>query len=103
MLTKVLESCIGGANFDVKQLSGNINVAKYEFSLLSWCIPVFHSISLINDGRTSLQHHGVHERLEHSIWRYMVHSHIKINFLLFPGTLLTVLPLKNAPDSGPIS
>ncbi|XP_057778024.1 protein virilizer homolog isoform X2 [Salvia miltiorrhiza] len=56
MLTQVLERCIGGANFDVKQFSGNINLAKFEFSVLSWCIPVFQSVSLISDGRTSLQH-----------------------------------------------
>ncbi|KAH6806170.1 hypothetical protein C2S51_031001 [Perilla frutescens var. frutescens] len=62
MLTKVLERCIGDANFDAKQFSGSINIAKYEFSLLSWSIPVFQSVTLISDGRTSLQHPGVHER-----------------------------------------
>ncbi|XP_047976434.1 protein virilizer homolog isoform X3 [Salvia hispanica] len=62
MLTEVLERCIGGANFDVKQFPGNINLAKYEFPVLSWCIPVFQCLSLISDGRTSLQYPGVHER-----------------------------------------
>lgn len=62
MLTLVLEKCIGGADFDAKQFSGNINPAKYESSSLSWCIPVFQSVSLISDGRTSSQHPGVHER-----------------------------------------
>lgn len=67
MLTEVLERCIGGANFDVKQFPGNINLAKYEFPVLSWCIPVFQCLSLISDGRTSLQYPGVHERSGFSI------------------------------------
>ncbi|XP_042045920.1 protein virilizer homolog isoform X2 [Salvia splendens] len=62
MLTEVLERCTGGANFDVKQFPGNINLAKYEFPVLSWCIPVFQCLLLISDGRTSLQYPGVHER-----------------------------------------
>ncbi|KAI3471763.1 hypothetical protein Pfo_028416 [Paulownia fortunei] len=62
MLTKVLEMCIGAANSDVKQFHENINLAKYEFSLLSWSIPVFQSISLISDGRASVQLPGVHDR-----------------------------------------
>ncbi|KAK6147265.1 hypothetical protein DH2020_018177 [Rehmannia glutinosa] len=59
MLTKVLEKCIGAANSDVKQFHEN---AKFEFSLLSWSIPVFQSISLISDGQASVQHSGVHDR-----------------------------------------
>ncbi|KAK6147294.1 hypothetical protein DH2020_018206 [Rehmannia glutinosa] len=63
MLTKVLEKCIGAANSDVKQFHEN---AKFEFSLLSWSIPVFQSISLISDGQASVQHSGVHDRSENS-------------------------------------
>ncbi|KAL8527003.1 hypothetical protein ACS0TY_016029 [Phlomoides rotata] len=62
MLINVLERCIGAANGDVKQFSENANLAKYEFSLISWCIPVFKCISLIGDDRASLQPPGVHDR-----------------------------------------
>lgn len=114
MLTKVLERCIGAANSDVKQFSGNINLAKYEFSLLSLSIPVFQCISLISDGRASLQHPGVHDWSENSMLSlYMapsflntcldIHSYNKIYFMLFPGTFLIVLQLKNVPHSGYIS
>lgn len=61
MLTQVLERCIGGADFDAKRFS------KYESSSLSWCIPVFQSVSLMSDGRTSPQHLEVHERSEFSM------------------------------------
>ncbi|KAK4414757.1 protein virilizer [Sesamum alatum] len=62
MLTEVLERCTGAANSDVKQFSENINLAKYESSLISWCIPVFRSISLISDDCASFQHPGVQDR-----------------------------------------
>lgn len=64
MLTKVLERCIEAAGSDMKQFSENINLGKYEFSLLSWSIPVFQSISLISDGRVPFQHHVVQDRSE---------------------------------------
>ncbi|KAG8376803.1 hypothetical protein BUALT_Bualt09G0101900 [Buddleja alternifolia] len=64
MLMKVLERCIGAANSYVKQFPGNIVLPKDEFSLLSWSIPVFQSISLISDDRPSIQHPGVYGRLE---------------------------------------
>ncbi|KAL7137266.1 hypothetical protein ABFS83_10G080600 [Erythranthe nasuta] len=54
MLAEVLERCIGAAN---------TNLPKYDFSLLSWSIPVFQSISLISDGRVSFQHSGGRDRI----------------------------------------
>ncbi|XP_011094238.1 uncharacterized protein LOC105173993 isoform X2 [Sesamum indicum] len=62
MLTKVLEKCTGAANSDVKQFSENINLAKYESSLISWSTPVFQSISLISDDSAFFQHPGVQYR-----------------------------------------
>ncbi|KAL2534543.1 embryo defective [Abeliophyllum distichum] len=62
MLSKVLERCIGATNSDVKQFPENRNVAKDEFSLLSWCVPVFKSISLISDSRASVQCAGANGR-----------------------------------------
>ncbi|KAL2463984.1 embryo defective [Forsythia ovata] len=62
MLTKVLERCIAATNSDVKQFPENRNVAKDEFYLLSWCVPVFKSISLISDARASVQCAGANGR-----------------------------------------
>ncbi|CAA3021769.1 Hypothetical predicted protein [Olea europaea subsp. europaea] len=62
MLMKVLERCISAAKSDVKQFPENRNVAKDEFSLLSWCVPVFKSISLISDSRASVQYAGANGR-----------------------------------------
>ncbi|KAL0338697.1 UNVERIFIED_CONTAM: protein virilizer [Sesamum angustifolium] len=62
MLTKVLERCTGAVNSDVKQFSENINIAKYESSLISWSTPVFRSISLISDDSAFFQHPGVQYR-----------------------------------------
>lgn len=64
MLMKVLERCISAAKSDVKQFPENRNVAKDEFFLLSWCVPVFKSISLISDSRASVQYAGANGRLE---------------------------------------
>lgn len=87
MLTEVLKMCIGSVNSDVKQFSMNINLAKYEFSVLSWCIPVFQSISLISDGHTSLQHPGVHERSGSSI----LSLYIEPAFLTLPWIDINIL------------
>ncbi|KAL0374796.1 UNVERIFIED_CONTAM: protein virilizer [Sesamum radiatum] len=89
MLTKVLERCTGAANSDLKQFPENINLAKYESSLISWSTPVFRSISLISDDSAFFQHPGVQYR--------------KIYFLWLPGIFLTVLQPKNVPYSGHIS
>ncbi|KAL0346985.1 UNVERIFIED_CONTAM: protein virilizer [Sesamum calycinum] len=62
MLTKVLERCTGAVNSDVKQFFENINIAKYESSLISWSTPVFRSISLISDDSAFFQHPGVQYR-----------------------------------------
>lgn len=104
MLINVLERCISAAN---------INLAKYEYSLLNWCIPAFKCISLIGDDRASLQPHGAHDRSRSSL--YVVchaiifnafldrHLSIKIYFVLFLGPPLIVFQLKNDLQSGYIS
>ncbi|KAK4482102.1 hypothetical protein RD792_011543 [Penstemon davidsonii] len=62
MLTKLLERCIKTTNSDMKQFPENMSIAKYELSLLSWCVPLFKSISLISDDRASIQNPGLHDR-----------------------------------------
>ncbi|KAL3642732.1 hypothetical protein CASFOL_013547 [Castilleja foliolosa] len=59
MFKKVIDKCVEATNYDVKQFHENI---KYEFSLLTWSVPVFESISLISDGRASVKHPGVCDR-----------------------------------------
>ncbi|KAL6507772.1 hypothetical protein OROGR_023967 [Orobanche gracilis] len=64
MLRKVLEKCIEAANYDVKQFHEN---TKYDFSLLSWSIPVFQSIALMSDGRAFVKHPGADRNFPHSL------------------------------------
>ncbi|GFQ01432.1 hypothetical protein PHJA_002287100 [Phtheirospermum japonicum] len=59
MLRKVIDKCIEAANYDVKQFHEN---TKYEFSLLTWSVPVFVSISMVSDGRASVKHPGARDR-----------------------------------------
>ncbi|XP_027174907.1 protein virilizer homolog [Coffea eugenioides] len=54
MFVKVLERCNVAATSDAKQFPEVRHVARNEFSWLAWCIPVFKSISLLCDCRTSL-------------------------------------------------
>ncbi|XP_073157771.1 protein virilizer homolog isoform X2 [Henckelia pumila] len=61
MLTKVLDMCMEAANSVVKHSPGTINAEKYGSSLVSCCIPIFKSISLICDGHASVRHHGPHD------------------------------------------
>ncbi|KAJ8536636.1 hypothetical protein K7X08_035037 [Anisodus acutangulus] len=56
MLIKVLEMCLAAASLDAKQL------AQKGFSLLSWCVPVFKSIPLLSECKSSLQTPGIVER-----------------------------------------
>ncbi|KZV32655.1 hypothetical protein F511_36386 [Dorcoceras hygrometricum] len=63
MLTKVLDMCMEAANSVVKHSPETLNIEKYGSSLLSCCIPIFKSISLICDGQTSVQHPSPHDRL----------------------------------------
>ncbi|XP_022842441.1 uncharacterized protein LOC111366041 isoform X1 [Olea europaea var. sylvestris] len=62
MLTKVLERCISATNSDVKLFPENGNVAKDEFSLISWCVHIFKSISLMSYSRASVQYAGANGR-----------------------------------------
>lgn len=55
---KVLESSGSASKSDSKLPLDGRNTAKSGFSQLRWCIPVFKSISLICDSRTSSQFHG---------------------------------------------
>ncbi|GER27313.1 hypothetical protein STAS_03009 [Striga asiatica] len=59
MFKKVLQKCIEAANYDARLAQ---EYPKYEFSHLTWCVPVFQSISLINDGRASMKYPGAHDR-----------------------------------------
>ncbi|XP_060204343.1 protein virilizer homolog [Lycium barbarum] len=56
MLIKVLEMCLAAASSDAKQLP------QKGFSLISWCLPVFKSIRLLNECKASLQTPGIVER-----------------------------------------
>ncbi|CAN4087886.1 unnamed protein product [Withania somnifera] len=55
MLIKVLEMCLAAASSDTDQKG---------FSPLSWCVPVFRSISLLSEGKASLRTPGIVERHE---------------------------------------
>lgn len=56
MLIKALEMCLAAASSDAKQL------AQKGFSLISWCVPVFKSITLLSECKTR-QTPGIVERL----------------------------------------
>lgn len=58
MLIKVLQSCSGTVISDEKQLPESRNLSTRGFTQLSWCLPVFKSVLLIFDSRTSLHYPG---------------------------------------------
>lgn len=58
MLSQVLEICIDVTDLDATQYLGDKN---FPF-LLSWCVPVFRSISLISDPTTPVQYPGMYDR-----------------------------------------
>lgn len=58
MLSQVLEICIGVTDADTDQYLGNKN---FPFQL-SWCVPVFRSISLIYDSTTPVQYPDMYDR-----------------------------------------
>lgn len=62
MLIKVLERCRAVADSEEKQFCDSRNIDKCGFSQLTWCIPVFKSLSLINDSRKSVQSLGIYDR-----------------------------------------
>ncbi|XWS66566.1 hypothetical protein CRYUN_Cryun05aG0210500 [Craigia yunnanensis] len=61
VLTRVLESCFDATDSDGRQISDCRDSAKYGFTLISWCIPVFQSISLLCSSRTFSQYNGRHD------------------------------------------
>ncbi|XVE75858.1 hypothetical protein DITRI_Ditri12bG0125200 [Diplodiscus trichospermus] len=61
ILTSVLESCFNAADSDEKQISDCRDSAKYGLTVISWCIPVFESISLLCGSETFSQHNGRHD------------------------------------------
>ncbi|XP_022766948.1 uncharacterized protein LOC111311650 [Durio zibethinus] len=61
ILTRVLESCFDSIDSDGRQISDSRDYAKYGFALISWCIPVFQSLSLLCSSRTFSQYNGRHD------------------------------------------
>lgn len=58
MLTQVLDRCFDSFDVDSKQILDSKYSAKYGFTLLSWCVPVFKSFSLLCSARTPRQYPG---------------------------------------------
>lgn len=61
ILTRVLESSFDATDSDWRQASDCRDSAKYGFALISLCLPVFKSISLLCSSRTFSQYDGRHE------------------------------------------
>ncbi|TYH21780.1 hypothetical protein ES288_A04G073500v1 [Gossypium darwinii] len=61
ILTRVLESCFDATDSDGRQASDCRDSAKYGVALISLCIPVFKSISLLCSSRTFSQYDERHE------------------------------------------
>lgn len=68
MLSEVLQKCLDAANLDPKVFLENRNVSGKVTSVVSWCIPVFKSISLICDCRTHGQSISLPDRLATISW-----------------------------------
>ncbi|XWS59372.1 hypothetical protein CRYUN_Cryun08bG0115900 [Craigia yunnanensis] len=60
ILTRVLESCFDATDSDGWQILDYRNSDKNGFTLISWCIPAFQSISLLGSSRTFSQCNGRH-------------------------------------------
>jgi hypothetical protein len=58
MLTQMLERGFDSIDLDAKQILDGKSSAKCGFSSLSWCTPVFKSISLLFNARTPWQYPG---------------------------------------------
>ncbi|XP_075637615.1 protein virilizer homolog isoform X2 [Castanea sativa] len=58
MLTQVLDRCFDSFDVDSKQILDSKYSAKYGFTLLSWCVPVFKSFLLLCNARTPRQYPG---------------------------------------------
>lgn len=70
MLKQVLERGFDSVDLDTKQIPDAKSSAKCGFTPLTWCIPVFKSISLLCNVRTPLQYPGKpnlckYEKLSH--------------------------------------
>lgn len=52
LLSTVLGRSFVASNSDGKQSLDSRNSAKFGFTILSWCLPVFKSFSLLCDSRT---------------------------------------------------
>ena len=61
ILTRVLESSFDATDSEGRQISDCRDSAKYGFTLISWCIPVFQSTSLLCSSRTFSQYNGRHD------------------------------------------
>ena len=61
ILTRVLESCFDATDSDGWQILDYRNSDKNGFTLISWCIPAFKSISLLFSSRTFSQYNGRHD------------------------------------------
>ncbi|KAL5545698.1 hypothetical protein UlMin_005385 [Ulmus minor] len=60
MLTKVLGRCLSAVDSDGKLILDSKSSAKYG-SMLSWCLPIFKSFSLLCYHQTSSHHAGKHD------------------------------------------
>ena len=58
MLTQVLDRSFDSFDVDSKQILDIKYSAKYGFTLLSWCVPVFKAFSLLCNARTPRQYPG---------------------------------------------
>ncbi|KAM6547755.1 hypothetical protein CsatB_019431 [Cannabis sativa] len=61
MLTRVLGRCLTVIDSDGKQVLDTTSSTKCGVAILSWCVPVFKSFSLLCSSRTSVHRAGKHD------------------------------------------
>ncbi|KAK2655362.1 hypothetical protein Ddye_008414 [Dipteronia dyeriana] len=61
MLTEVLERCFDAADSNGIHISDHMNSAKFDLTIISWCLPVFKCFSLLCSSRTPLKYPMRHD------------------------------------------
>ncbi|OMO49780.1 Protein virilizer, partial [Corchorus capsularis] len=77
ILRRVLDSCIVAMDSDGGQISDYRNSSNFGFTMISWCIPVFQSISLLCNSRTMTPYNGRQDILSTKDCSIFIHQLLK--------------------------